>query len=352
MNNTTKIKSFGIVSLNAEASYFNDLNLTILNDPLYKSFANKFKKLDLIIVGLQEDKKKSKSLEFFQAIFTNHHFIKEKFLNGFGKEGFRGLRLLIFYNKNNNKNNEKLININTVKQCDHSSCFIGRCCNKGLIALKINDLVIMNSHLVFNGSKKEQSFQERICMINNLYNKIKIPLKLNINHNTENIVWFGDLNFRVLSSSTDNTNNINTNNEENLNILSNMTGISIEDLKTQKTKKSSLSKKFNKSLKKYFEKEQLISLENGKDKELKTKCKLPFNIYEAPIKFRPTCKLIKGSSKEYKIFDKGYIRMPSWCDRIIFNKNVRDTYDIKYNSINFPITTDHIGIYGIFTKKN
>ena len=43
MNNTTKIKSFGIVSLNAEASYFNDLNLTILNDPLYKSFANKFK---------------------------------------------------------------------------------------------------------------------------------------------------------------------------------------------------------------------------------------------------------------------------------------------------------------------
>ena len=75
MNNTTKIKSFGIVSLNAEASYFNDLNLTILNDPLYKSFANKFKKLDLIIVGLQEDKKKSKSLEFFQAIFTNHHFM-------------------------------------------------------------------------------------------------------------------------------------------------------------------------------------------------------------------------------------------------------------------------------------
>ena len=87
MNNS--IESFGIVSLNTEASYFKDLNLTVLNDPFYKSFANKFKKLDLIIVGLQEDKKKSKSLNFFQAIFTNHHFIKEEFLSGFGKEGFR-----------------------------------------------------------------------------------------------------------------------------------------------------------------------------------------------------------------------------------------------------------------------
>ena len=340
MNNSIHIKSFGIVSLNTEASYFKDLNLTVLNDPLYKSFANKFKKLDLIIVGLQEDKKKSKSLEFFQAIFTNHHFIKEEFLSGFGKEGFRGLRLFIFYKNTLNNNKEKLINIKIVKQCDHSSCLIGKCCSKGAIALKINDLVIVNSHLIYNGTKIDQLFKDRICMINNLYNKIKTPLKLNIDHNTENIIWFGDLNFRVLSSSN------------NLNILSNMTEISIKDLKTKKIKKALLSKTFNKSLKKYFEKEQLISLENGKDKELKTKCKLPFNIYEAPIKFKPTCKLIKGSSSEYQIFDKGHIRIPSWCDRIIFNKNLRDTYNIKYNSIKFQITTDHIGVYGIFTKKD
>lgn len=344
-NNNNYIKSFGIVSLNTEASYFKDLNLRVVNDPFYKSFANKFKKIDLIIVGLQEDKKNSKSLEFFQNIFTNHYFIQEEFLNGLGKEGFRGLRLLIFYK------NMKL-NIKIVKQCDHSSCLIPRCCNKGLIAFKINNLVIINSHLVYNGSKIDQSFKDRVCMINNLYNKIKIPLKLNIDHNTENIIWFGDLNFRVLSNSTKNSKNTNNNNKENLNILSNMTGISIKDLKTKKIKKAELSKTFKKSIKKYFEKEQLISLENGKDKELKTKCKLPFDIYEAPIKFNPTCKLIKGSSTEYQIFDKSYIRIPSWCDRIIFNKNIKDTYNVKYNSIHFPIPTDHIGIYGIFIKKD
>ena len=47
-------------------------------------------------------------------------------------------------------------------------------------------------------------------MINNLYNKIKIPLNIK---DTDEIIWFGDLNFRVLTDSV----------EENYEILKKMT---------------------------------------------------------------------------------------------------------------------------------
>jgi len=64
---------------------------------------------------------------------------------------------------------------------------------------------------------------------------------------------------------------------------------------------------------------------------------------ESPINFRPTYKY-QISTDEYDLKDK---RVPSWCDRIIFN-NTKKIKGLEYNHVEIFRDSDHKPIYGIY----
>jgi hypothetical protein len=94
--------------------------------------------------------------------------------------------------------------------------------------------------------------------------------------------------------------------------------------------------------------DQLKMLQTKNQNQIKTRCKLPFPIYENKITFKPTCKLVEGSKNIYEVISKDQPRIPSWCDRIIYNENTKNNFKITYNSMFLPINSDHHAVYGIF----
>jgi hypothetical protein len=119
-----------------------------------------------------------------------------------------------------------------------------------------------------------------------------------------------------------------------------------EKIKNYNSVKSYKSKKSKKSYKSYKSKKKYYSSER------KLKCVFPLDLYEEKITFNPSCKLKKGTENIYNVINGGKMRLPSWCDRILYNQNLKNQYDVKYESFKFPIKTDHNGVFAIFTPNN
>ncbi len=67
-----------------------------------------------------------------------------------------------------------------------------------------------------------------------------------------------------------------------------------------------------------------------------------FDIEEGPLNFDPTYKFVIGTSE----YDQKKKRVPSWCDRIIFNSN-SNFNQIDYNSAEI-FFSDHKPVYSLF----
>jgi hypothetical protein len=330
-------KTIGIISLNAEGAIFPKKI-----DELSISTFQGFQKLDIIIVGLQEDKKSSGSIKFMETLLPNHVLIADEYMGGVGKVGLRGTRMLIFlyFTQTSLKSN-----IKTIQLCDNSSCLLGLpCCNKGLDAINFFDeFVIINSHLVLGVHKLlfKEAVNTRVCMMESLFKRLKKEFKWDDIQNKK-IIWFGDLNFRV-----------SPNQEKDENIID----IINEIMETGGTKVSKLPFKLKLPLndsfniEKYIQNDELKKLLEGKYKNANLRCIFPMDLYEGNITFKPSCKLDKGSETIYNVINEGKIRLPSWCDRILFNYNIQQNYDVEYNSYKFPIKSDHKGVYAIFKPK-
>jgi hypothetical protein len=374
---TTKhIKSFGIISINTGQSSFNEIVTLTLDKETTNKF-NKLNNMDIIIIGLQEDNPNSGSTEYFQQKFNTHQLIKEEFIKGLVKLNFVRIKIIVL-----SKIPLKKSEIKVIKICDNSSCLIGRCCSKGLVAIKIDDTLLINNHLPFKPKELEtgQGLDKRIKQMNKLYEAINKKVNRNLmstkknkhkhkhkyNSRTRsrtnsfkiilpkhNIIWFGDLNFRVDPNDESKTPKTNTNTptmDKYKNLINDMTekNYKYED-------KRQLVNNFKQSMKQYLEKDQLIKLQsnnkNQNTKKNKENYIPPFKIYENKIRFTPTCKLEEGTKDIYEVFSKNQPRIPSWCDRIIFNENTKNKYKITYDSLFFPIKSDHLAVFGTFIPR-
>ncbi len=370
------IKSFGIISINTGQSSFNEIVTLTLDKETTNKF-NKLNNMDIIIIGLQEDNPNSGSTEYFQQKFNRHQLIKEEFIKGLVKLNFVRIKIIVL-----SKIPLKKSEIKVIKICDNSSCLIGRCCSKGLVAIKIDDTLLINNHLPFKPKELEtgQGLDKRIKQMNKLYeainkkvNRSLMSIKKNKYKNKynsrsrsrtnsfkiilpkHNIIWFGDLNFRVDPNDESKTPKPKTNTntptmDKYKNLINDMTekNYKYED-------KRQLVNNFKQSMKQYLEKDQLIKLQSNNKNQNTKKNKgnyiPPFKIYENKIKFTPTCKLAEGTKDIYEVFSKKQPRIPSWCDRIIFNENTKNKYKITYDSLFFPIKSDHLAVFGTFIPR-
>ncbi len=343
ISNDINNKSIGIISLNVEGELFPKT----IDDKLKARFES-FQNLDIVVAGFQEEKKKSGSVQFIEQLLPNHILIVEEYMSGIGKVGFRGNRMLVFVHltKTSLKSSLKTINL-----CDNSSCLLGLpCCNKGLNAAHFfDDLVIINSHIVLGVHKLlfKEAINSRVCMMESLFKRLKNELKWS-NITNKKIIWFGDLNFRVSPQ-------IQTNDEfykfiqENIELSGKNIELSAKKLKS-KNLKAKLNNSFN--IESYIQNDELKKLLEGNYKKENLKCIFPLDLYEEKITFNPTCKLEKGSEDVYNVISNNRIRLPSWCDRILFNENIKNQYDVKYESVSFPVKTDHNTVLAILTPKS
>jgi hypothetical protein len=331
-------KSVGIISMNVEGESFPK---TI--DDKIKARFDSFQNLDVIVVGFQEEKKKSGSVKFMESLLLNHILVVEEYMAGIGKVGFRGTRILVFvhYTKTSLKSSIKTINL-----CDNSSCLLGLpCCNKGLNAVNFFDeFVIINSHLVLGVHKLlfKEAVDKRVCMMSSLFNRLKKEFKWN-DIKDKKIIWFGDLNFRVSPQ-------IQTK-EQFMKIIEENLELNNKNLElNNKNLEANLKDSFN--IDSYIQNDELKKLLEGNYTKETLKCVFPLDLYEEKITFNPSCKLKKGTENIYNVINGGKMRLPSWCDRILYNQNLKNQYDVKYESFKFPIKTDHNGVFAIFTPNN
>lgn len=346
-------KSLGIISLNTNATLFPHKI-----DESTRSTFQGFQKLDIIIVGLQTDKRLSGSVKFMENLLPNHVLISNIYLEGTGHHGYKymfsGIRMLVFlyFTETSLKSN-----IKTIKLCDNSACPSYKlCCRRGLNAINFFDeFVIINSHL-YRGVHKLQykkSFDKRVCVMEKLFQKLKKEFKWDDIQNKK-IIWFGDLNFSVSPKEEKD--------EKFLDLINEIMETGGSKLtKIPDGLKLPLNDSFN--IEKYIQNDELKKLLEGKYKNETLKCIFPLDLYESDINFHPSCQLVKGSENIYRLTAQHPILnwifiwknvktlLPSWCDRILFNDNVRQNYDVEYNSYKFPIKSDHKSVYAIFTPK-
>lgn len=348
IRNIDDLPSIGIISINAESEKF--------PSEIEESFKEKFKgftDLDIIIIGLQEDSPKSHSDTFTKKLFSSSHvLIDSKYMVGIQK-GFAGIRILFFLKKD-----IKNINVKTFSVCNHESCKGHTyCCSKGLVAIKFNNFTIINSHLAMGlkGLSFSDGVKKRATMLQTLFvdlnKKFQAKSRL-FNIDTDHMIWFGDLNFRVSPPDNDYQTIIGiiNSNMKYGTIKKDLTETEfiafVETMKIQ----TELQDSFN--VNNYIKNDELLeNVLDGKHRSIPSL--LPFDLHEAPINFNPTCKLVKGSENKYDVLKNGKLRLPSWCDRILFNSNMKENYNVtEYNSFKFPIKSDHNGVYAIFKPKH
>jgi len=352
--NNEALPSIGIISINAESQKFPS-EITDLFKEKFKSFIY----LDIIIVGLQEDKPGSNSDKFITELFSSSHIlINSIYMRGYQATAIAGMRILFLLLKDIDKKN---IKVETFKVCNNDYCPpLIKCCSKGLVAVKFNNFTIINSHLAMglSGLSFSEGVKKRVSMIQTLFMKLNQKFQSEsrtFNIDTEHMIWFGDLNFRVSPQHDDNY-------QEIIDIInSNMisfrfslllTPAEFNNLLAISNIREELKKSFDRNA--YKNKDELLTkVLDGKHNSLDNNIILPFDLHEAPINFNPTCKLVKGEENKYDVLHEGKLRLPSWCDRILFNSKMRDNYDvIVYDSLKFPIRSDHNSVFAIFRPKD
>ena len=184
--------------------------------------------------------------------------------------------------------------------------FMGAGGNKGGVAIRFelydSKLCFINTHLAAHKHNIKERNEQYHTIIDRLNFEVDNQVINILNHDI--IFWFGDLNYRL--------------NYDNLN--------DVYQLINQKLYKELLLK------------DQLL---NEKDKNQ------IFNQFiEGIITFPPTYKFIANTNLYDNRPDKK-LRMPAWCDRILWYKS-KHIKQIQYNSIENLLISDHKPVYSTF----
>jgi hypothetical protein len=284
---------------------------------------------DMIVICLQESSGFGDSiLDSFRKCYQEYCKISDESILSVGKEGFRGLRTFILLKKTINKS-FFTIEINHI-----------RTLSKGSICTMLNwknlSLSFMNSHLSFKKNKgTNQGLEERKNDFESFYTDHYTKLGENF---TKSLKFFiGDLNFR-------------NNNCEHTYVSSQI----------------AQSKSFQNIIPNIYKNcDQLYQLLNSKDEKDKFYTNFTEGVRKniqngEGIKFEPTCKLKKGRQNnqfKYDLHPNEYDRTPSWCDRILYSKNLTNEFFItcfNYDSIDSGLTfqSDHSLVYGYYEIFN
>lgn len=311
---------------------------------------NKNKLPDIFVISLQESsiknpKKGFKSDQLIMAFFDcisklqkkknkKYSFYSEK-MEGIGAEGVRGLRLGLIIDKNLEIKYKFLF----FRPLFKSKLPItkGQHFGKGAIMLNLlinkkfknisNKYILnfINMHLPFLEKEKDQGKSIRDQSIKEIMNYFQSKLELKNNNIQISTFLMGDLNYRInFGSKIDKQ-------KDYINRLE--TGVFHNDQIKDIIKYDQLYSSIQKN----------EILENYKE-----------GINNAGPNFFPTCKLIKkcpieeSESRKYQIVKGKTQRVPSWCDRILYNgNNITCLYYDNFDK-GYTCKSDHIPVIGLF----
>ncbi|KAG7691916.1 hypothetical protein KL950_004948 [Ogataea haglerorum] len=178
----------------------------------------------------------------------------------------------------------------------------GMTANKGSAAIRFNygstSFCFFNSHLAAGTTNIDERYNDFITT----WNAIRFSRNRQIKHH-DNIIWLGDLNYRISKANDDVRALLSSNNLETL-----------------------------------LEYDQLRI-------ELKRRAEMK-GFKEMPIKFIPTYKFDKGTTN-YDTSEKQ--RVPSWTDRILYKGTSISQLD--YDAVVDLVFSDHKPIYGVFSSR-
>ncbi|XWV25694.1 hypothetical protein QJ857_gp0019 [Tupanvirus soda lake] len=292
---------------------------------------------DVFIIGLQESsmsnpKKGFKSDQLLFAfkdcvskINPNYVLVKEK-LEGIGAEGIRGLRIGLLINKNFTTD----FSFYFYKPLFESSLKIseGQHFGKGAILLELKvikdaknyHMHFINTHLPFLEKLNDQGKEIRDKTLQETLQSFEKKLK---NETSESITKFimGDLNYRI---DFNNDEDISKKFIEQLN----KNELNIDNINQYKDY-DQLRKTLN---------SDLIAYKEGINNDGPT--------------FLPTCKLekkcpIPKDGRKYQTSKGKTIRIPSWCDRILYSGNINCKLYQRFDS-GFTCKSDHIPVIGLY----
>ncbi|KAH3663838.1 hypothetical protein OGAPHI_005241 [Ogataea philodendri] len=261
---------------------------------------------DIVIVGFQEVielnasnilKNDATPSQYWQSVI-------ERQLNDAGSNKYLLLRaeymssvLLLLYVKA-----DVVSKITQVEGKSKKTGLGGMTANKGSVAIRFDygstSFCFFNSHLAAGTTNIEERYNDFVTS----WNAIRFSRNRQIKHH-DNIVWLGDLNYRI--------------------------------------------SKPNEEVRSLLDSNELATLQDYDQLRIELKRRAEMRGFkEMPIKFIPTYKFDKGTS-DYDSSEKQ--RVPSWTDRILYRGATLT--QLAYNAIVELVYSDHKPIYGVFTSN-
>jgi len=344
-SNGNRLPSILIITFNTEAKQYTTEGCT----DFFESIFNENQNPDIIVICLQESRGFGDSiLESFRKCYKGYCKIADESLQSVGKEGYRGLRTYVLMKSNYYYISDYSCKTNSIRTLSKGSICV-------TLIWEDLSLSFINSHLPFKKAEgKNQGLDARKEAFVNFYN----DHQKNIENFKNSLKFFiGDLNFR---NNNECNNNECNNNECNL--------IYVMDKIIGETSRGDPKEVLHNNV--YKKCDQLYKLLNSKD--------IFYNQFTEGIRgengkdgngidFKPTCKLKKGrpalttelteSSKRYNTQPNKYVRIPSWCDRILYSSATENNFYIKcdkYDSIDQDLTfqSDHAPVYGMYNIQS
>ncbi|ODV85565.1 hypothetical protein CANARDRAFT_176012 [[Candida] arabinofermentans NRRL YB-2248] len=202
--------------------------------------------------------------------------------------------LILFYVKSNN-----VSKVTQVEGKSKKTGLGGMTANKGSVAIRFNygssTFCFFNSHLAAGTTNVDERYNDFITT----WNAIRFSRNRQIKHH-DNIIWLGDLNYRISKENNEVRAMIDSGNLQNL-----------------------------------LEYDQLCF-------EMKRRTEMR-GFKEMPITFAPTYKYDKGTS-QYDSSEKQ--RVPSWTDRILYRGS--QIQQLNYNCAQDLVFSDHKPVFGTF----
>jgi len=296
---------------------------------------------DIFIIGLQESsinnpKKKFVSDQLLFAFYNcikkkndNYVFIREK-MRGIGAEGIRGLRIGAIIGEGF-KFSYKFLLYRPLIESIHVSASEGQQFGKGAMLLDLDmekdnnnyRLNFINTHLPFLPKYPDQGKEIR----NETLIETIDSFETKLGETNSNKFLMGDLNYRV--------------DFENINKIKQQ-----EYLQLFKSNQISKTDVIN-----FKEHDQLTKIIKNYEKLQKYK----EGANNSGPNFLPTCKLLKNceqktAQRKYQMGKDKTIRLPSWCDRILYDGDIECLY---YDNFDHGSTckSDHIPVIGLYEIK-
>lgn len=326
-SNGNRLPSILIITFNTEAKQYTTEGCT----DFFESISEENQNPDIIVICLQESRGFGDSiLESFRKCYKGYCKIADESLQSVGKEGYRGLKTYVLMKSNYRDRSDYSCKTNSIRTLSKGSICV-------TLIWKDLSLSFINSHLPFKKAEgTSQGLEARKEAFKNFYYNHEKNI---INFNNSLKFFIGDLNFRnnqCQSNILGETQSVTFSNMKNI--------LKYVDIKDIYQKCDQLYKLLNSGDNFYNQFTEGIRSEDSEDGK--------------GIDFPQTCKLKKGKSPFiYNTQPNKYVRIPSWCDRILYSKGSKEDYYIKcdkYDSIDEGLTfkSDHAPVYGMYNIQS